>query len=167
MRGPRAGRERGVLIRRIALLALLSAACSTDPPPAEPDSSVDPAVGRADAVAADSARADGVAIAGRVIGGPTGEPVEGAYVVVLGPEVTLARWEDASGPESEALMEAATVTDDAGAYEILDLAPGRRYTLIVAAEGYEPAVFDHGLSIRDDDPPVVRPEAVRLDPRPR
>lgn len=150
---------------RAALLALAAAACAVDSPPVEPDGPR--AIESADTIATTPLRSGGVAVAGRVVGGEIAEPVVGAYVVVLSPEVTLMEWEAASGSESEALMEAATVTDADGEYEILDLPRGGEYTLIVAAEGYEPAVFDHGLTIREDDPPVVRPETVRLDRRPR
>lgn len=152
-------------VARAALLALIAAGCAGDSPPPEPDGPR--AAGTADTIGPASSRSGGVAIAGRVVGGETSEPVVGAYVVVLRPEVTLTEWEAASGPESEALMEAATVTDESGVYEILDLSRGEEYTLIVASEGYEAAVFDRGLTIRRDDPPVVRPETVRLDRRPR
>lgn len=171
MRGPRAGGERGVLIRTLrsrgratiaaASIALLTAGCTAGPGDA-PERAAEPA---------DSAGAAGepepVAITGRVLDGETDDPVEDAYVVVLRAGVTVAEWEEASGPASEALMEGATITDENGAYAVRDLPRGRAYTLIVAAEGFEPAVFDRGLEIRPDDPPIVRPEAVRLDRRPR
>lgn len=159
MSGPSA--LRGCTAIGAASIALLAAGCTADP-------------GDAPERAAESADTTGavgesgpVAITGRVLDRETDDPIEEAYVVVLRAGVTVAEWEEASGPGSEALMEGATITDDNGAYAVRDLSRGRAYTLIVSAEGYEPAVFDRGLEIREDDPSIVRPEAVRLDRRPR
>ena len=39
------------------------------------------------------------------------------------------------------------------------------FTVVVAARGHSPAVFENGLTVRPDDPPLTRIADVRLEPR--
>jgi hypothetical protein len=106
-----------------------------------------------------------VTVAGRVIDDDTGEAVSGGYVIVLAPGVSFEDWEKSSDEEVEELMAGAAVTDSAGHYEVPDLPRGLDFTVVVAARGHAPAIFESGLTVRPDDPPVTRIADVRLEPR--
>lgn len=106
-----------------------------------------------------------VTVAGRVVDDRTGEGVSGGYVIVLAPGVSFADWEKSSDEEVEQLMAGAAVTDSLGRYEVPDLPRGLDFTVVVAARGHSPAIFEQGLSVRPDDPPVTRIADVRLEPR--
>ncbi|MFN2384176.1 MAG: carboxypeptidase-like regulatory domain-containing protein [Gemmatimonadota bacterium] len=105
-----------------------------------------------------------VAIRGRVVEAGSGRGVGGAYVIVLQPGVTLAQWE-ASGADAEALMAAATVADSSGVYAIAELARRASYTVMVAADGYESAIFENGLAVAAGDEGVLDMDAIELMPR--
>jgi hypothetical protein len=106
-----------------------------------------------------------VTVAGRVVDDETGEGVSGGYVIVLAPGVSFEDWERSSDQEVEELMAGAAVTDSAGRYEVPDLPRGLDFTVVVAARGHAPAVFESGLTVRPDDPPITRIADVRLEPR--
>ena len=106
-----------------------------------------------------------VTVAGRVIDEETGEGVSGGYVIVLAPGVSFEEWEKSSDEEVEELMAGAAVTDSMGRYEVDDLPRGLDFTVVVAARGHSPAVFEAGLTVRPDDPPLTRIADVRLEPR--
>ena len=106
-----------------------------------------------------------VTVAGRVVDDETGEGVAGGYVIILAPGVTFADWEESSDEEVEELMAGAAVTDSMGRYEVPDLPRGLDFTVVVAARGHTPAVFESGLTVRTDDPPLTRIADVRLEPR--
>jgi hypothetical protein len=106
-----------------------------------------------------------VTVAGRVIDEETGEGVPGGYVIVLAPGVSFEEWEKSSDEEVEELMAGAAVTDSLGRYEVTDLPRGLDFTVVVAARGHSPAIFEQGLTVRPDDPPVTRIADVRLAPR--
>ena len=111
-----------------------------------------------------AANAD-VTVAGRVVDDDTGEGVPGGYVIVLAPGVTFEDWEKSSDEEVEELMAGAAVTDSLGRYEVPDLPRGLDFTVVVAARGHTPAIFESGLTVRPDDPPITRIADVRLEPR--
>ena len=102
---------------------------------------------------------------GRVIDGDTGEGLPGTYVIVLAPGVTFEEWERSPDGEVEGLMAGAALTDSAGRYEVPALARGAEFTVVIAAREHEPAVFESGLTVRPDDPPLTRLSDVRLAPR--
>ena len=106
-----------------------------------------------------------VTVAGRVVDDVTGEGVPGGYVIVLAPGVSFSEWEESSDDEVEELMAGAAVTDSLGRYEVPDLPRGLDFTVVVAARGHSPAIFEQGLTVRSDDPPITRIADVRLEPR--
>lgn len=132
-----------------------------DAPPYEPAADTAAIVRAAPAGPAEGA----VTVEGRVVDAETGSGIPSAYFVILRPGVTPADWEASEGDSTAALMEAAVVSDSAGTVSVPDLPRGRRYTVMIAAAGYEPAVFDQGLAIRPDDSSPTRIEPVRLEPR--
>ena len=106
-----------------------------------------------------------VTVAGRVLDDETGEGLPGGYVIVLAPGVSFEDWEKSSDEEVEELMAGAAVTDSLGRYEVADLPRGLDFTVVVAARGHTPAIFESGLTVRTDDPPLTRIADVRLEPR--
>ena len=106
-----------------------------------------------------------VTVAGRVVDDETGEGVSGGYVIVLAPGVSFSEWEESSDEEVEELMAGAAVTDSLGRYEVPDLPRGLDFTVVVAARGHSPAIFEQGLTVRSDDPQLTRIADVRLEPR--
>ncbi|HJU87323.1 MAG TPA: carboxypeptidase-like regulatory domain-containing protein [Gemmatimonadota bacterium] len=106
-----------------------------------------------------------VTVSGRVVDDETGEAVSGGYVIVLAPGVSFEDWEKSSDEEVEELMAGAAVTDSTGRYEVPDLPRGVDFTVVVAARGHAPAIFESGLTVLPDDPPLTRIADVRLEPR--
>ena len=107
-----------------------------------------------------------VTIRGRVVDEASGAGIERAIVIVLEPGITSQAWMEARGEEaSAALMEGTSVTDGEGTYEIADLERGGTYTVMVTAEGYDPAVFEGGLEVTTSDPPLTIMGDVELAPR--
>jgi hypothetical protein len=142
-----------------ALVAALTAGCrESSDAPAEP-----PAVG--DEVTAETYQGP-VTIRGRVLDGVSGAGIPGALVIVLEAGVTTQQWLDTPGEEATAaLMEGTTLTDSTGAYEIAALERGGAYTVMITAQDYEPAIFEGGLELGEEDPPVTSMHAVELEPR--
>lgn len=153
----------------LAGLAVLAWGCGGEDSDRAPEDAppYEPAADTAAMVSAvPGGRAEGaVTVEGRVVDAETGGGIPRAYFVILRPGVTPADWEASQGDSTAALMEAAVVSDSAGAVTVPDLPRGRRYTVMIAAAGYEPAVFDGGLAIRSDDISPTRIKPVRLDPR--
>ena len=114
-----------------------------------------------------AAAADSVAVTvvGRVLDEVSGQGVAGGYVIVLAPGVSFEQWEQSPAKEVEDLMAGAAVTDSLGRYAVADLPRGLEFTVVVAASGHAPAVFESGLSVEPDDPPLTRIADVRLEPR--
>jgi hypothetical protein len=106
-----------------------------------------------------------VTVAGRVLDDETGEGLAGGYVIVLAPGVSFVEWERSADEDVEDLMAGAAMTDSLGRYEVADLPRGLDFTVVVAARGHDPAVFENGLTVRPDDPPFTRIADVRLEPR--
>jgi hypothetical protein len=106
-----------------------------------------------------------VTVTGRVLDEVSGEGLQGSYVIVLAPGVSFGEWERSADEGVEALMAGAAVTDSVGRYEVPDLARGADFTVVIAARGHAPAVFESGLTVRVDDPPVTRLADVRLERR--
>lgn len=106
-----------------------------------------------------------VTVAGRVLDDETGEGLAGGYVIVLAPGVSFDEWERSPDESVEGLMAGAAVTDSLGRYEVPDLPRGLDFTVVVAAPEHAPAVFEHGLTVKPDDPPLTRIADVRLEPR--
>lgn len=144
----------------VALLPLVS--CGSD------EAGSRPPLTRADsglAVTAGPAEAVDVTVGGRVVDAESREGLPGGYVIVLAPGVSFADWEGSSGEQIEDLMAGAAVTDSLGRFEVPDLPRGRDFTVVVAARGHEPAVFEDGLTVRPDDPAFTRLADVELSPR--
>jgi len=106
-----------------------------------------------------------VTVSGRVVDAESREGVPDGYVIVLAPGVSFADWEGSPAEQIEDLMAGAAVTDSLGRFEVADLPRGRDFTVVVAARGHEPAVFEGGLTVRPDDPPFTRLADVELAPR--
>lgn len=117
------------------------------------------------AVTAGPAEAADVTVTGRVVDAESREGVADGYVIVLAPGISFADWEESAPEEIEDLMAGAAVTDSLGRFEVPDLPRGRDFTVVVAARGHEPAVFESGLTVRPDDPPFTRLADVELAPR--
>lgn len=106
-----------------------------------------------------------VTIQGRVIDARTGAGIAGAVVIVLRPGVTSRQWQESRGREgADDGMLSAAIADSTGAYEIPGLTRDRTYTVMVTAEGHDPAIFEGGLEIAPSDPPVTRMQSVPLEP---
>lgn len=108
---------------------------------------------------------DGVTVAGRVVDDETGAGLAGGYVIVLAPGVTFGEWEGSPDEDVAALMAGAAMTDSTGSYEVPALTRGADFTVVVAARGHAPAVFESGLTVRPDDPALTRLADVRLERR--
>ena len=106
-----------------------------------------------------------VTVAGRVLDDSTGEALAGGYVIVLAPGVSFDQWERSAAEDVKELMAGAAVTDSLGRFEVPDPPRGSDFTVVGAARGHEPAVFESGLTVRPDDPPITRLADVRLEPR--
>lgn len=147
------------------LPALLSFACGSG----TADSTTAPhAIAEGTPVTAGSSVApavEGVTVAGRVVDDETGEGLAGGYVIVLAPGVSFGEWERSSDAEVESLMAGAAVTDSMGRYEVPSLTRGAEFTVVIAARGHAPAVFEGGLTVRPDDPAITRLADVRLERR--
>lgn len=114
--------------------------------------------------AAATASAGPVTVTGRVVRQGDGEGVGGAYFIVLKPGVGLAEWEAATGPEAAALMTAAVVADSTGHYRVPAVPRGHDYTVMIAAPGFQPAVFAGGLTVEADAPEIKDMRPVELVP---
>ncbi|MGH7550073.1 MAG: carboxypeptidase-like regulatory domain-containing protein [Gemmatimonadota bacterium] len=106
-----------------------------------------------------------VAIVGRVVDEATGTGIDGAYVIVLRPGVTHDEWEASAGEETVSLMAGVARSDGSGRYRVEDLVRDRDYTVLIAAHGYRPAIFEEGLSLLSSDSSPTRIEPVPLQPR--
>lgn len=155
--------------------AFLGSACG-DPPaeseararsvfPADSLASPDGAPGPAVTAGAAIEPRGPVTVTGRVLDESTGEGLPGTYVIVLAPGVTFEEWERSPDGQVEGLMAGAALTDSVGRYEVPDLARGAEFTVVIAARGHEPAVFESGLTVRPDDPATTKLSDVRLAPR--
>ena len=106
-----------------------------------------------------------IAIEGRIVDGATGGGIAGATVIVLRPGVGPERWGSSPADSTATLMAGVALSDSGGHWWIDDLARGRDYTVMVAARGYRPAIFEDGLSLLADDPSPTRIAPVPLEPR--
>ena len=148
-----------------ALAAGVPLACGDEPPePGAPHSAL-PTDSLTAVVAGAAAQSPDVTVAGRVVDDSTGAALPGGYVIVLAPGVSFDQWERSAAEEVKDLMAGAAVTDSLGRFEVPDLPRGSDFTVVVAARGHEPAVFESGLTVRPDDPPITRLADVRLEPR--
>lgn len=106
-----------------------------------------------------------IAIQGTIVDEATGSGIAAATVIVLKPGVGPDRWESSPADSTASLMAGAALSDSAGRWWIDDLVRGRDYTVMVAARGYRPAVFEDGLSLLPDDSSPTRIAPVRLQSR--
>lgn len=149
----------------LALAVVVALACrqeSVGPGPAA-DGSGAAAVAIGDSVG--RFPAPSIAILGMIIDDETGSAIAGATVIVLRPGVDPARWASSPADSTASLMAGAALSDSAGQWWIEDLARGRVYTVMVAARGYRPAVFQDGLSLLPDDRSPTRIAPVPLQSR--
>lgn len=157
MRGPGAGRIGHVLKTGRAALAIALALVACDAGDGARGRPPDPDPAPA------AAPEEGVTVRGRVVAEETRVPIRGAYVIVLEPGVDYRAWEAADSSATGSLIEAATLSDDAGVWTIDRLDRGADYTVVIAARGYRSAVFEDGLSVRSDDPDTTRISDVALE----
>jgi hypothetical protein len=106
-----------------------------------------------------------IAIEGRIVDEATGNGIGGATVIVLKPGVGPDSWESSPADSTASLMAGAALSDSTGRWWIDDLVRGRDYTVMVAARGYRPAVFEDGLSLLPDDGSPIRIAPVALQSR--
>ncbi|MGH7543467.1 MAG: carboxypeptidase-like regulatory domain-containing protein [Gemmatimonadota bacterium] len=106
-----------------------------------------------------------IAIEGKIVDQTTGSGIAGATVIVLRPGVGPERWESSPADSTAFLMAGAALSDSAGRWWIDDLVRGRDYTVMVAARGYRPAVFEDGLSLLPGDASPTRIAPVLLKSR--
>lgn len=106
-----------------------------------------------------------IAIQGKVVDESTGRGIAGATVIVLRPGVDPARWASSPADSTAALVAGAALSDSAGQWWVDDLVRGQDYTVMVAARGYRPAVFEDGLSLLPDDANPTRIAPVPLQSR--
>ena len=106
-----------------------------------------------------------IAIEGRIVDEATGSGIAGATVIVLKPGIGPDRWESSPADSTASLLAGAALSDSAGHWWIDDLMRGRDYTVMVAARGYRPAVFEEGLSLLPDDGSPTRIAPVPLQSR--
>lgn len=153
--------------RGLPLLIVLAGSVAPACGSRSPDSPTPPAFATGTPVTAGSSVRAGadVTVTGRVLDEETGEGLVGSYVIVLAPGVSFGEWERSADEEVEALMAGAAVTDSLGRFEVPDLARGADFTVVIAARGHAPAVFESGLTVRPDDPPLTRLADVRLERR--
>lgn len=129
-----------------------------------------PAANKAGAAVAPDDSAGGVfsppvVILGKVVDEVTGSAIAGATVIVLQPGVDPGRWASSPADSTASLMAGAALSDSAGQWWIEDLVRGRDYTVMVAARGYRPAVFQDGLTLLPDDTSPTRIAPVPLQSR--
>ncbi len=106
-----------------------------------------------------------IAIQGKIVDQSTGSGIAGATVIVLKPGVDAARWASSPADSTAALMAGAALSDSAGQWWVDDLVRGQDYTVMVAARGYRPALFEDGLSLLPDDASPTRVAPVPLQSR--
>ncbi|HET6341976.1 MAG TPA: carboxypeptidase-like regulatory domain-containing protein [Gemmatimonadota bacterium] len=106
-----------------------------------------------------------IAIEGKIVDERTGSGIAGATVIVLRPGVGPDRWESSPADSTASLMAGAALSDSAGHWWIDDLVRGRDYTVMIAARGYRPAVFEDGLSLLQGDSSPTRIAPVLLKSR--
>lgn len=158
-------------VRRSRLRALLVASlplaisCGREPVDSSAAESDSVALGERVTSVAATADSAAVTVVGRVLDQSSGEAVAGGYVIVLAPGVSFEEWERSPAGEVEDLMAGAAMTDGLGRYAVADLPRGLEFTVVVAARDHVPAVFESGLSVERDDPPLTRIADVRLEPR--
>jgi hypothetical protein len=100
------------------------------------------------------APAETAAIIGTFLSADTGEPIAGAYFLVLQPGVTVREFVDAEA--DSALIYSLGISNGRGQFQLGDRADrGERYSTIGLAEGYEPIADDDVLLADDDDPATV------------
>ena len=84
-------------------------------------------------------------------------------ILVLKPGVSL---NDLTNDNMEANTAAVGQADQDGFYITAPgIDRGNDYTVIVVADGYQPGVFENGLTISNDDPDLVELEAIPLTAR--
>lgn len=147
----------------LALLALSTGLAACGDAPRE-GREAGPAGPRPEAAAVAPAPTGPVTVTGRVVRPGDGEGVAGAWFIVLRPGVELADWEAATGEEAAALMTAAVVADSTGHYRVPGVPRGHDYTVMIAAPGYQSAVFAGGLTVEADAPALKDMRPVQLEP---
>jgi hypothetical protein len=143
----------------------LATACGAEPGPSSAAESDSAALGERVTSVAPAEDSVAVTVVGRVLDEASGEGVAGGYVIVLAPGVSFEEWERSPAEEVEDLMAGAAMTDSLGRYAVTDLPRGLEFTVVVAARDHAPAVFEGGLVVESDDPPLTRIADVRLEPR--
>ena len=103
-----------------------------------------------------------VTLEGQVVDAASGQGVGGAYFFVLMPGKTFADLQGSGDPAGDGILHSAAVADGSGAYRISDVERGYTYTVVIAADGYQPQYLDHGLEINSRDPEVTRLTPVSL-----
>jgi uncharacterized GH25 family protein len=99
----------------------------------------------------------GVTLSGYLLDADTGKGIQGAYVILLKPGVTVRQFAQQQLNEQIA---AAGQTDSEGYFRTAPpLARGYTYSVIAAAEGYKTIAEDDALAIEDTDP-----DETELDP---
>jgi S1-C subfamily serine protease len=91
----------------------------------------------------------------------TGDPIEEGVIIVLKPGISLAEFD----PENEDHYLTGGISDDDGHVELINpIERDQPYTVIIAAEGYEPIVLEDEVLAAGDDPEVVDLGEIELQP---
>jgi serine protease Do len=105
----------------------------------------------------------GVTLKGQIIDADTEEGIPGAVILVLKPGVSI---DDLTNDNLEANTAAFGQADQDGFYITAPgIDRGNDYTVIVVADGYQPGIFEDGLTINSDDPDLVELENIPLTAR--
>lgn len=98
---------------------------------------------------------------GRIVDAYTGEPISGAFFIILQPGVTCEEFYN-NMDESMVVSVGETYTD--GLFYCYGVPVGNTYSVIVAAENYYPIMVDEGLTIWDDETEPIDLGDISLDP---
>jgi len=105
----------------------------------------------------------GVSLKGQVVDADTGSGVPGAAILILKPGVDINSLTNDNLAQNTA---AAGQADQDGFYLTAPaIQRGQSYTVIVAADNYQPQIFQDGLSIASNDPDVVEMQPIQLSTR--
>lgn len=103
-----------------------------------------------------------VELAGQVVDAGTQQGIPGAYFLILMPGKTFADLQASGNPAQDGTLHSGAVSDGNGDFRVTGVERGYRYTVIAAADGYQPMHLDHGLEINDQDPEVTRLNPIPL-----
>jgi hypothetical protein len=104
-----------------------------------------------------------VTLKGQIVDADTQEGIPGAVVLLLKPGVSL---NDLTNDNLEENTAAYGQADQDGYYITAPpVERGQTYTVVVAADGYQPGIFEDGLEIGDNDADLLDIDPIPLTAR--